>query len=128
MNLRRALCLCALLPLWSGGALADTVAVDQLIGGKDTLTVIDEQKFDAGPPHDPQIVVRRLRRGSVHFHGLSFSFDAPSGSGIFDFFNANDFGLAELVFTPAIKRSMEPTPKMVNKISLLAETQETAST
>ncbi len=99
MNIRRALWWCALLPLWSGGALADTVAVDQLIGGKDTLTVIDEQRFDAEPPHDPQIVVRRLRRGSVHFHGLSFSFDSPSGSGIFDFFSANDFGLAEVVFT-----------------------------
>lgn len=99
MNIRRALWLCALLPLWSGAALADTVAVDELVDGKDTLTVIDEKKFDAGPTDDPQIVVRRLARGSVHFQGLSFSFDAPSGSGIFDFFNANDFGLAKLVFT-----------------------------
>jgi hypothetical protein len=99
MNIRRALWWCALLLLWSGSARADTVAVDQLIDGKDTLTVIDEQKFEAGPPYDPQIVVRRLARGSMHFSGLSFSFDALSGSGIFDFFNANDFRLAELVFT-----------------------------
>jgi len=99
MNIRRALWCCALLPLWSGGVLADTVAVDQLINGKDTLTLIDEKKFAAGATDDPQIVVRRLARGSVHFSGLSFSFDAPSGSGIFDFFSANDFRLAELVFT-----------------------------
>lgn len=78
---------------------ADVVAVQQYINGASVLDVLKPGPIDFTTIDDPQMIVRRLIRGSVPFSGLSFSFDALSGSGDFDYYNGNSFALASLTFT-----------------------------
>jgi hypothetical protein len=77
---------------------ADTVAVDELINGKPTLSVLDPGQYTSGVP-DPRFAIRRVRRGSIPFYGLTFNFDLTNGSGSVDFLNASPETLYSLTFT-----------------------------
>jgi len=79
-------------------AFADTVAVDELINGKPTLSVLDPGQYTSGVP-DPRFAIRRVRRGSIPFYGLTFNFDLTNGSGSVDFLNASPETLYSLTFT-----------------------------
>ena len=84
--------------LLSSRAFADTVAVDELINGKPILIVFNPGQYTSGVP-DPRFAIRRLRRGSIPFYGLDFSFSLSDGSGSIDFRNANPETLYSLTFT-----------------------------
>ena len=99
MRVLRALVLCGLVGLSSHRALADAVAVNELVNGTEILRVLDPSQYGHGTPADPQVTVHRLRRGSAPFKGYRFSFVAPDGSGSFDFFNDNPLTLLDLTLS-----------------------------
>jgi hypothetical protein len=88
----------ATLVLLSSQAFADTVAVDELVNGKPTLVVLEPGQYGIGVP-DPRVAIRRLRRGSIPFYGLDFSFDLSDGAGSVDFRNAGSETLYSLTLT-----------------------------
>jgi len=98
MRLFRLLLLGAMLVFLCPQAFADTVAVDELINGKPTLIVLDPGQYNSGVP-DPRFAIRRLRRGSIPFYGLDFTFDLSDGAGSVDFRNAGPKTLYSLTFT-----------------------------
>ena len=98
MKLWHVLLLGSTLLLLSSQASGDTVAVNELINGNPTLVVLAPTEYTSGVP-DPRVAVRRLRRGSIPFYGLDFSFDLSNGSGSVDFLNASPETLYSLTFT-----------------------------
>ena len=84
--------------LLSSQVFADGVAVDELVNGKPALIVLDPDDYNSGVP-DPRVAIRRLRRGSIPFYGLDFSFDLSDGSGSVDFRNAGSETLYSLTLT-----------------------------
>ena len=55
--------------------------------------------YYAGDGTDPQLLVRRLKRGSIPFSGSTFGFSAATGTGFFDYYNNNDMILSALTVT-----------------------------
>ena len=98
MKLWHVLLLGSTLLLLSSQASADTVGVYEVINGKPTLIVLQPAEYRSGLP-DPRVALRRLRRGSIPFYGLDFSFDLSNGSGSVDFRNAGPQTLYSLTLT-----------------------------
>jgi hypothetical protein len=98
MRLLHTLLLSAALVFVSSQAAADTVGINELVNGKPTLIVLNPSEYTSGVP-DPRIAIRRLRRGSIPFYGLDFSFDMSDGTGSIDFRNAGSATLYALTFT-----------------------------
>src|SRR6516164_4569208 len=98
MKLWHVLLLGFTLLLLSSQASADTVGVYEVINGKPTLIVLQPAEYRSGLP-DPRVALRRLRRGSIPFYGLDFSFDLSNGSGSVDFRNAGPQTLYSLTLT-----------------------------
>jgi hypothetical protein len=90
---------CALIALGAAGAHADTIAYFQVTQGVSTLVVLDPASYYSGAGKDPQLLVRRLKRGSIPFTGFEFGFAAETGTGFFDYYNDNDASLAELTLS-----------------------------
>jgi len=88
----------ATLVFLSAQAFADTVAVDELVNGKPTLVVLKPGQYGIGVP-DPRVAIRRLRRGSIPFYGLDFTFELSDGAGSVDFRNAGSDTLYSLTLT-----------------------------
>jgi hypothetical protein len=98
MKLCHVLLLGSTLLLLSSQASGDTVAVNELINGNPTLVVLAPTEYTSGVP-DPRVAVRRLRRGSIPFYGLDFSFDVSNGGASVDFRNAGPETLYSLTLT-----------------------------
>lgn len=98
MRILRTFLLGAILLSLSSQARADTVALSELIGGKQTLIVLDPGQYNPETP-DPRVRVKRLRRGSMPFWGLEFSFDLSDGTGIAHFRNAGTATLYSLTLS-----------------------------
>jgi len=75
---------------------ADTIAYEFVQNGTPTLVLLNSAAFENGTPPDPSVLVRRLKRGSIPFTGYTFTFDATTGAGLFDYYNGNDFYLSVL--------------------------------
>lgn len=90
---------CAVAGLVTSIAFADTIRYEYVVNGVIETVNYNPGWFDTGPPVDPQLAVRRLKRGSIPFTGYSFSFDDNSGTGSFDYYNDNDAILEELTVT-----------------------------
>ena len=89
----------SLLVLCSAGARADTIAYYDVTNGNSILAVLQPDAYYAGDGTDPQLLVRRLKRGSIPFSGPSFSFFANTGTGFFDYYNNNPMILSTLTIT-----------------------------
>jgi len=96
MRLIRGIVLAGLVVSSTRFASADPIEIQELIDGKEHTILLG----NAAAPQleDPQIWVRRLRRGSIPFFGLTFTFDSTTGTGVFDFFNAAPATLYSLTF------------------------------
>lgn len=75
---------------------ADTIAYQVVQNGTPALVLLDPAAFASGSVPDPSILVRRLKRGSIPFTGYTFTFDAATGAGLFDYYNGNAFFLSAL--------------------------------
>jgi hypothetical protein len=96
MKPSRILLLWTLFALLPAGLRADTVAYEDVVNGVDSLTVLNSGAYAAGDYVDPEVVVRRLKRGSIPFEGFIFEFNSDSGTGFFDYRNNNDVALLDL--------------------------------
>src|SRR5215472_5435476 len=82
--------------LLTGSARADTIAYNVVVNGANQLVVLNPTAYESENVIDPQLVVRRLKTGSVWFTGFTFSFSDDSGTGFFDFYNDNPDSLMNL--------------------------------
>ena len=96
MKLTRTAVFCALLVLCPLGAHADTIAYYDVSNGRSTFVVLQPDLYYSGDGTDPQLLVRRLKRGSIPFSGPRFGFSAATGTGFFDYYNNNDMILSAL--------------------------------
>jgi len=99
VKLIRVAVFCSLVAFCSAGARADTIAYYDVNNGNSTLAILEPDLYYAGNGTDPKLLVRRLKRGSIHFRGSTFSFNANTGAGFFDYYNGNDMILSALTVT-----------------------------
>lgn len=95
-KLRGIVFLCAFVAQSWQVARASTIAYEEMTAGVPMLVVQDPASYYGSLGTDPQLMVRHLKRGSIPFWGLTFTFDAPTGTGFFDYYNANDLILDDL--------------------------------
>ena len=99
MKVLKFLLLVGAASLLTGVARADTIAYDVVVNGANELIVLNPAAYESEIVVDPQLVVRRLKTGSVWFTGFTFSFSDDSGTGFFDFYNDNPASLMDLSIT-----------------------------
>lgn len=85
--------------LFAGAARANTIAYNVIVNGANRLIILDPAAYESENVTDPQLVVRRLKTGSIWFTGFTFSFSDNSGTGFFDYYNNNDDYLEQLSVT-----------------------------
>ncbi|HXJ91669.1 MAG TPA: hypothetical protein VMT20_02165 [Terriglobia bacterium] len=99
MKVFKFLLLASAVGLFAGSARADTIAYDVVVNGANELIVLNPAAYESENVLDPQLVVRRLKTGSVWFTGFTFSFSDDTGTGFFDFYNDNPASLTDLSIT-----------------------------
>lgn len=83
----------------SGVLEASPVDIQEVIRGEQVTFFLNGGVLADQSVEDPQVALRRLKRGSIPFSGLTFSFAALAGSGFFDYYNSNAFDLFTLTLT-----------------------------
>jgi hypothetical protein len=99
MKVLRFLFLVTAVGLWAGTARADIVAYDIIVNGVNKFVVLNPEAYESENVTDPQLVVRRLKTGSIWFTGFTFSFNDDTGTGFFDYYNNNNDYLEQLSVT-----------------------------